>query len=890
MKKAVLIMLALVSSLVSAQNLQNANWLFGEYAGLNFNPSPPPGPLLPSTSTGMDAHEGCATISAPDGTLLFYTDSNKVWNKNHQVMPNGTGLVGSAEGSQNAVIIPRPGDNTRFFVVTLDGYMGTQKGLYYSEVDMTLNSGLGDVISATKNTVLNDHTGTPLDGGYNGVGNLSHRITYYPHSNGHDYWLVTQIDKWVFSHLVTDTGIVLNAAQASAAPWIANYGPAATGQMKISPNGTRIAMAYTKDATGMGAVFLGDFVPATGQVVMNPVMINTLWGDYWGLEFSPNSQILYYTREAEVYAYEIGSRKTVQVGTFTDPDVSMQLAIDGRIYVATREIDKISHIKFPDVFGTGCTYEYAVVPLNGRLSHRGLPGWVYWQNQKLWPRTFSSTFIRAEPRDILTDTNDNVYYMGTMHNYSEPINVRSHEDPNFIVPYWNEHTLPGFNPANYSQPQYSDSQLFKFDKYGNMVWHKPLPFFFKDAHMRKTVSHIFIYKDAANSGDTFTKEVIDYNNNTIVGPVTHTWGYYNGLDQNGYEMYIKNVSSNNFLITLVNPLTNAITGTLSVNLSGTILSGSLGLNVAYCASNDYIFVGTTGAMGTTKVAHVKRSGSTHTYVTILFSYANAAYTKFQHLFFNNRLFLGYFNRDIYVTFDGPSSPVNATIKIFNYGGGTFTGTGTTITFPGDYVYTMTAGNNKVLYVGHKRLYEGFASGGFAPTGVITFPGETAGKVANYDATGNIIVAGKYWKQNVLTLPGSTQNLLAYGGGYTYPSNPYTYTTAGAGHHFITKFKTVTGGYDFYRPVVTVANEGTELSTGTKIMLYPNPVIRELTIEIAAGYTQFEVYGIEGKLMASGPISSKEPLKLDVSGYAGGTYFIKMFNDKGEAETKQFLKL
>ena len=591
MKKAVLIMLALVSSLVSAQNLHNANWLFGEYAGLNFNPSPPPGPLLPSTSTGMDAHEGCATISAPDGTLLFYTNSNTVWIKNHQVMPNGSGLVGSAEGSQNAVIIPRPGDNTRFFVVTLDGYMGTQKGLYYSEVDMTLNSGLGDVIAATKNTVLNDHTGTPLDGGYNGVGNLSHRITYYPHSNGHDYWLVTQIDKWVFSHLVTDTGIVLNAAQASAAPWVANYGPAATGQMKISPNGTRIAMAYTKDATGMGAVFLGDFVPATGQVVMNPVMINTLWGDYWGLEFSPNSQILYYTRETGVYAYEIGSRKTVQVGTFTDPDVSMQLAIDGRIYVATREIDRISHIKFPDVFGVGCTYEYAVVPLNGRLSHRGLPGWIYWQNQKLWPRTFGSTFLRAEPRDVQTDDLGNVYYLGSMHNYMFPINVRSHEDPSFVMPYWEEHLQPGFNPSNYSQPQMTFSQLIKLDKYGNTLWQKPLDYLWEQTHIRKTNDRIFIYKDSGSAPDPYVKQVISLNNTTIMAPFVHTWGEYNGLDQNGYEIFVRRIATNNFIVSLINPNTNAVVSTIPVSIAGTMLHNSAWLKIAYIAGSDYLFVG-----------------------------------------------------------------------------------------------------------------------------------------------------------------------------------------------------------------------------------------------------------------------------------------------------------
>lgn len=901
MKKAVLIMLALMSSLGYAQNLQNANWLFGEYAGLNFNPSPPPTPLSPSVSTGMNAHEGCATISYPDGSLMFYTNSNRVWNKNHQVMPNGTGLIGSDEGSQNAVIIPRPNDNTRFFVVTLDGYLGGQKGLYYSEVDMTLNSGLGDVISASKNTVLNDHTGVPIGPSYGGTGNLSHRITYYPHANGHDYWLVTQIDKFVFSHLVTETGIGPNAAQAAIAPWIANYGPNATGQMKISPDGTKIAMAYSSDPSGTGAVFLGSFNSATGAVSIAATSIASAWGYYWGVEFSPNSQILYYNAETSVYAYEIPTAKTETVGAFTDPDTSLQLAIDGRIYIATRELNKISHIKYPDTFGVGCTYEYAVVPLGSRLSHRGLPGWVYWQNQKLWPRTFSSVFVRAEPRYIETDVDGNVYYLGQMHNDMAAINTRSHEDNDFIIPYWNEHTQPGFNPANYSQPQFSFMQLLKLDKYGNTIWHKPVNYQWEQTHIRKTTDRIFIYKDAASAGDPYIKEVVSLNNATIMAPFTHTWGAYNGTDQSGYEIYVRKIATNNFIISLVQPNTNAVVTTISFTTSGTPLVGCNTLKIAYCAGTDYIFWGdilcTGGGCGTTlttnNVVAGKRVGSSYTLnPSILYQYINTLtnYKEFQHLFFNNKLFLGYFNENIYETFVSATSPVDANIKIFNYSPGTFTGTGITITTSGDYLYSMSTVNNKVLYVGHKRLYEGVAGSNYSPGGVITFPGDAAGAIATYDNLGNIILAGKYWQQPTLTLPGGTQNLLAYGGGYVYPANPYTYPNYGAGHHFVTKFKPISGGYSFYRPGAGNSDKVKEGIFTDEITLYPNPAIKEFTVQSDREFTNYEVWGIDGKLMGKGEFTAGEQLKVDVSGFAKGNYFIKLFDKAGKEESRQFIKI
>lgn len=887
-----------MSSLAYAQNLQNANWLFGKYAGLNFNPSPPPAPLSPP-STGMDTPEGCATISYPDGSLMFYTNSNKVWNKNHQLMPNGTGLIGSAEGSQNAVIIPRPGDNTRFFIVTLDGYLGGKKGLYYSEVDMTLNGGLGDVITSNKNTVLRDHYGTPIDPGY---GNLSHRITYYPHANGQDYWLVTQIDKFVFSHLVTNTGIVSVAVNGAAAPWIANYPPGATGQMKISPNGKKIAMAYTSSTTGTGAVFLGNFDPSTGGVSISstPVSPPSIWGHFWGLEFSPNSQVLYYTAETSVYAYEIVDRKTDRVGEFTDPDVSMQLAIDGRIYIATREINKISHIKFPNTFGAGCAYEYAAVSLGSRISHRGLPGWVYWQNQKLWPRTFSSSFVRAEPKYIETDVNGNVYYFGSIHNESFPINTRSHEDSSFIIPYWDEHLQPGFNPANYSQPQMSLSQLIKFDKDGNTIWHKPLGYVWDQTHIRKTTDRIFIYRDG-NAFDPDTKEVISLNNTTITAQFSHSWGQYNGIDQNGYEIYVKRIGTNSFAVSFVNPNTNAVMSTTSVSTSGTMLHDTPWLKIAYIAGADYIFMGEylyscpvspCPVLNTIKVVHAKKIGSAFNMASsILYQYDNDyfSYKELHHLYFNNKLFLGYFNENIYETFVSPTTPINATIEVFNYSPGTFTPTAITITTPGDYLYSMSVVNNKVLYVGHKRLYEGVASSNYSPMGIVTFPSDAAGAIATYDNLGNIIVAGKYWQPSTLTMPGATQNLLAYGGGYVYPANPYVYTEKSSGHHFVTKFKPVSGGYNFYRPAVGSNEKVKDTELTDEVTLYPNPVIREFTIQSAKEFNAYEIWSVEGKLISKGELST-DGYRVDVSGFAKGNYFIKLFDKDGKEESRQFLKL
>jgi hypothetical protein len=59
-------------------------------AGLNFSTCTP----TVLSDGQVNTEEGVATISDANGSLLFYTDGIKVWNKLHQVMANGTGLMG----------------------------------------------------------------------------------------------------------------------------------------------------------------------------------------------------------------------------------------------------------------------------------------------------------------------------------------------------------------------------------------------------------------------------------------------------------------------------------------------------------------------------------------------------------------------------------------------------------------------------------------------------------------------------------------------------------------------------------------------------------------------------------------------------------------------------
>src|SRR6185295_10516236 len=99
-------------------------------------------------NSAMSQYEGSASIADENGDLLFYTDGLSVWNKNHQIMPNGSGMLGNPSSTQSALIIPVPSSDSLYYIFVCDG--GTA---HYSQLDMTLNGGLGD-LNTIKNVFL----------------------------------------------------------------------------------------------------------------------------------------------------------------------------------------------------------------------------------------------------------------------------------------------------------------------------------------------------------------------------------------------------------------------------------------------------------------------------------------------------------------------------------------------------------------------------------------------------------------------------------------------------------------------------------------------------------------------------------------------------------------
>jgi len=356
-------------SILRAQNEANV-WHFGTFAGIDFNSGSP----VAIGGSAMDQDEGCASIAdRTTGMLLFYTDGVTIWNQLHVPMANGTGLLGDTSSTQSAMIMPMPGDSTRYYVFTSDAgpYQPRRAGINYSIVDMTLAGGLGQVI------VKNQRVFAPA----------VEKLVGVRHCNGIDYWVISH--EWgsnrFRAYLVTAKGV-------STTPVISAVGTAHTGSssnsigyLKASPNGRRLAASLLGD----DVMDLFDFDNQTG-VVSNHIPISPITGSY-GLSFSPDNSKLYVVSgnfplipaSDTLLQFDLSSGSPAAIRASRVPIHattngflgSMQIGPDGKIYVA-RYGPEIGIINSPNVAGISCNYVHNGLDLSPGLCTDGLPNFI----------------------------------------------------------------------------------------------------------------------------------------------------------------------------------------------------------------------------------------------------------------------------------------------------------------------------------------------------------------------------------------------------------------------------------------------------------------------------------------------------------------------------------
>jgi len=360
-------------------------WYFGQNAGVSFATGEPVAQL----DGALNTWEGCSSISSSTGALRFYTDGSWVYDRNHQQMPNGSGLLGDPSSAQSGLVVPKPADNQKYYIFTVDDVDagGGYNGLNYSLVDMTLNGWAGDVVASEKNVKLTSP--------------LCEKVTAVGHKNGFDTWVITQ--KWgsndFYVYLVTNEGVdpVPVISSAGIEIGISGHGiDVAKGYMKVSPDGSTLA----KGNAGLRSLEIFSFDNETG-VVSDGFIDAGVGGEPYGIEFSPDNSKLYvntwksnpgmfllqYNLEAGSNSDIINSRTVIASGT----NGALQLAPDNRIYVVRAQTGYLSRINRPNKLGSSCSYESNAVYLEGRTSMWGLPPFV----QSFF--SFNAGFVNEPP-------------------------------------------------------------------------------------------------------------------------------------------------------------------------------------------------------------------------------------------------------------------------------------------------------------------------------------------------------------------------------------------------------------------------------------------------------------------------------------------------------------
>jgi len=300
-------------------------------------------------------------------------------------MPNGTGLLGNSSSTQSAVVVGWPGRDSLYYLFTVDFNAGPN-GLNYSIVNINSQNGLGDVV--VKNTQLYTPT--------------CEKITAVLHENGRDVWVLSH--KWgtdeFYTYLITDQGLqIIPRIQAIGNIHTGNVGNS-IGYMKAAPNGDKIGLIIRND--GIAQVF--DFDKRTG-VLSNPITLNPNLGAGYGLEFSPDGNLLYVSfrdiafLDNFLYQYDLRIpgqfinqlavviEHVVRPNIFTSDGLgSIQLTPNEKIFITRPESRHLSSIEFPNTVGLGCSFVDTSIFLANRQGMLGLP-------------TFNQSYFR--PIDIV---------------------------------------------------------------------------------------------------------------------------------------------------------------------------------------------------------------------------------------------------------------------------------------------------------------------------------------------------------------------------------------------------------------------------------------------------------------------------------------------------------
>ncbi len=355
------------------------HWLFGrDSIYLDWNSGAP----VQQAPSGCRSDETMAVAVHPSGQLLFYSNSERVYNRLHQQMPNGF-LINGNRSATHALTVPMPGSDSLWYlfypemIILGNPGLDTTRRFYMAIIDMSLAGGLGDVIH--RNEILMTPT--------------TEKVAATRHCNGTDWWILGHEagSNRFFAWLLSRDGLSPPVISASGIAK-SKHRYTKVGEMNFSPDGLRIAMSTGPDGllepVPVSTIELFDFDPATGKVSGDFILDHFPLGNgssAYGLEFSPSSQSLfvtYFHPLDTIYRYDLRdpdpqtirmSRSAIYGATvpLLDQVGAMLTGPDGRIHVAQLGMPYLGTIHHPD--SPGAAFVSQGIMLQRGESFLGLP-------------------------------------------------------------------------------------------------------------------------------------------------------------------------------------------------------------------------------------------------------------------------------------------------------------------------------------------------------------------------------------------------------------------------------------------------------------------------------------------------------------------------------------
>ncbi len=357
-----------------------ANWYFGFNGGLDFNT----GNARSLNNSGINTVEASSAISSANGNLLFYSDGQKIFNRQFDVMPNGEDILGHVSSTTGVVIIPDPGNMNRYYVFTADAVQhyqegpipNTGEGFNYSIVDLSLNGGFGDV--TLKNVNL--------------IPESSEKLTVVARGDNLGFWVLTHAIDSFYAYSVTAAGI--------SEPIITTIGPVVDnfnnirGWIKLSPDGSKLGVAHTLFEPSLdGLLYLYDFDDMSGVVSNETLLADDLV--YYGVEFSSNSERMYasgkllvsaglLTGNIQLFQYDLIATdvastrfliEEIENDALSDIAGALQIGIDCKIYFSNTD-NQTSVIARPNRDNEAADFRFEEVDLGTGVGSLGLPACI----------------------------------------------------------------------------------------------------------------------------------------------------------------------------------------------------------------------------------------------------------------------------------------------------------------------------------------------------------------------------------------------------------------------------------------------------------------------------------------------------------------------------------